>query len=286
MSIHTDNAIGKIEASLTTVLPVQQQQAIRLPELIDHAANALVNAKSSAEVLEARDMASAAYDAAKTTARLLKAKQAHDELIAAVCRAQADALVIEAEAKRRLADEYDEAQERGEIRTAGHPNSSDAEDLPGVAEIGITHKDVHEARRVRDAELAEPGIVRRVVDEALAAGDEPSKAKVRRAVQAVARPQSEPNQRVSAERLSKTDIRRAKRTDSRISQAIRAVRAVDDIACLFSDEDEVALSPKMLVEFIALYGDEFDQEYLRRIDDAIGNLHAIKRAVFRSKAAA
>jgi len=37
-----------------------------------------------------------------------------DELIAKVHRAQADALEIEATAKRRLADEYDVAQERGE----------------------------------------------------------------------------------------------------------------------------------------------------------------------------
>jgi hypothetical protein len=40
-----------------------------------------------------------------------------DVLIAAVYRAQADALVIEAQAKRRLADEYDAAQARGEVAT-------------------------------------------------------------------------------------------------------------------------------------------------------------------------
>jgi hypothetical protein len=34
-------------------------------------------------------------------------------------RAQADALLIESEAKRRLADEYDAAQERGEIAKQG-----------------------------------------------------------------------------------------------------------------------------------------------------------------------
>src|SRR6516165_9045389 len=81
-----------------------------LPLLIDRATTALANAKSAAEVLEARDMASFAYDMAK---RLGKAKKAHDELIAATHRAQAEALVIEAQAKRRLADEYHVAQERG-----------------------------------------------------------------------------------------------------------------------------------------------------------------------------
>jgi hypothetical protein len=40
-------------------------------------------------------------------------------LIAAAHRAQADALEIEAQAKRRLADEYDAAQDRGEVAVRG-----------------------------------------------------------------------------------------------------------------------------------------------------------------------
>lgn len=39
----------------------------------------------------------------------------HDELVAAAHRAQADALEIEARARRRLADEHGAAQERDEI---------------------------------------------------------------------------------------------------------------------------------------------------------------------------
>jgi hypothetical protein len=56
-------------------------------------------------------------------------------------------------ANRRLADEYDAAQERGEIKKTGNPNSSALEELPGVSEIGLTHKDIHEARIIRDAEV-------------------------------------------------------------------------------------------------------------------------------------
>src|SRR4051812_46029902 len=97
------------------------ESALALPALIDRAAKALANARGAAEVLEARDMASFAYDAAKKAARLGKAKQAHDDLISAAYRAQADALEIEAGAKRRLADEYDAAQERNEIAKAGNP---------------------------------------------------------------------------------------------------------------------------------------------------------------------
>jgi len=50
---------------------------------------------------------------AKLAARLARIKQAHDDLISAAHRVQADAIEIEALAKRRLADEYDAAQARG-----------------------------------------------------------------------------------------------------------------------------------------------------------------------------
>jgi len=72
-------------------------------------------------------------------------------------------------AKRRLADEYDAAQERGEIRSAGKPNSSTAEELPGVEHLNLTHKDIHEARQIRDAEEADPGVVRRTLEPVVAA---------------------------------------------------------------------------------------------------------------------
>ena len=168
---------------------IVQSSAMTLPALVDRAVTALANARSSAEVLEARDLASVAYDAAKKAARLGKAKKAHDELIAAAYRAQADALAIESEAKHRLADEYDAAQERGELATQhdGPRHSKPERQKPTLADVGLTKKNVFEAREIRDAEKAEPGIVRRVLDEALEAGEEPTKAKVRRAVKKAAR---------------------------------------------------------------------------------------------------
>ena len=89
-----------------------------LPTLIDRATAALDNARTSAEVLEARDLARVAYDAAKSAGRMAKAKTAHDSLVMEVHRAQAHALAIRARAEMRLAEEYDAAQERGEV--AGH----------------------------------------------------------------------------------------------------------------------------------------------------------------------
>lgn len=154
-----------------------------LPALVQRAATQLASATSAAEVLDARDAASVAYDAAKKAARLAKAKGAHDELIAKAHRAQADALEIEAMAKRRLADEYDAAQERGEVASGRPAKSSNGEVFQATAaEIGLTHKEVHEARQIRDAEVARPGVVRQVLDDAISAGREPTKASVRRAV--------------------------------------------------------------------------------------------------------
>jgi hypothetical protein len=124
-------------------------------------------------------------EAATRKRYLGRAKQAHDELIAAAHRAQADALEIEDQAKRRLADEYDTAQERGEV--AGPHNGarnrvSDENAIATTADIGLSRKDIHETRLVRDAEEAEPGIIRRALDERLEAGEEPSKAALRKMV--------------------------------------------------------------------------------------------------------
>ncbi len=56
-------------------------------------------------------------------------------MIAAAHRAQADALEIEAAAKRRLADEYDAAQETGEVAGPGKPSKAKGLATVAVAKI-------------------------------------------------------------------------------------------------------------------------------------------------------
>jgi hypothetical protein len=179
-------------------LPTISTNGQYLPTLVDRAAAALANARGAAEVLEARDLATLAYDVAKRTARLAKAKQAHDELIAAAHRVQARALQIESQAKMRLADEYDAAQERGEVASAGQHaravpdgnSSSHARAVPDensssratTTDLGLTRKAVHEARLIRDAERAQPGIVGRTLQEQMERGDEPTRAGLRKMV--------------------------------------------------------------------------------------------------------
>ena len=80
------------------------------------------------------------------------------------------------QAKRRLADEYDAAQARGEVASQSRGGANIANGVPGgntvatVSDIGLTRKQVHEARQLRDAEAADPGVIRRTLDARLADG--------------------------------------------------------------------------------------------------------------------
>lgn len=143
----------------------------------------LAEAQTAAEVLEARDAAAGAYSVAKAQAEILKKKKAHDDVLAKVYRLQADALEIEAAAKRRLADEYDAAQARGEVATVGKRSQPErlAPAPPSAEEIFGPggRKQVHEARRIRDAEKAEPGFTRRVLDQELKAGRAPTRERLK-----------------------------------------------------------------------------------------------------------
>lgn len=151
-----------------------------LPTLINRAVHALENARSSAEVLEARDMARVAYDAAKSAGRIAKAKQAHDSILADVHRAQANATFIRARAEMRLAEEYDAAKDRGEVARAGH--NQHGEVVPTVNDLGLSRKDIHEARQLRDAERENPGLIRRSLDAMIERGEEPTRAALKREV--------------------------------------------------------------------------------------------------------
>lgn len=78
-------------------------------------------------------------------------------------RTKNDALEIEAGAKRRLADEYDAAQERGEVATRQNNPGSQGhvpkQNMPATAaDIGLSRKEIHEAHIIRDAETTVRGI--------------------------------------------------------------------------------------------------------------------------------
>lgn len=163
-------------------LEARQYEVDSIVSLCDRAASDLACARDQAELLEAGRKYDLAYDLAKKARRLESAVKAHDEGTAALLRVQARALEGVSQMKLRLAEEYDAAQEAGEVRRAGNPNCSGTEQLPGPDDLGLTRKQIHEARQFRDAEAAEPGIISRTINDAVERGDEPTKAALRRSV--------------------------------------------------------------------------------------------------------
>lgn len=167
---------------------VNDNVAAGLPALVRKAADQLASATNAAEVLEAKASAGLAYDAAKAAARFAKAKGAYDDVIGAVYRAQADALEIEAMAKRRFADEVDAGQQRGEIATqGGNGNNQSVGNIPAknvstFADIGVTSKQVYEFRQIRDAEDSSPGAIRGALEAIVTRGDEPTRTGLHREI--------------------------------------------------------------------------------------------------------
>lgn len=147
-----------------------------LPALVMRAAKQLESSVEAAELLDAIDYSQFAYDAGKAAARLAKKQGAYSEVISAAYRAQADALEIESQAKRRLADEYDAAQARGEIRTRADNSRKEKDDGKLTpADIGVSYNEISDARKLRNALSGNPTIVRDVLDEMLADGRQPSR---------------------------------------------------------------------------------------------------------------
>ena len=215
-----------------------------LPGLIVRAATMLASAKTAAEVLEAREAAGLAYDVAKRAARLKSAKAAHDDLVAAAHRAQADALEIEAAAKLRLADEYDAAQERGEIARLGTNQSdlgvSDGNTRPSTAaDIGLSRKSIHDARLIRDAEAADPGLVRRTLDQKLERGEEPTRSAVRRAA------------------------------EDRLQRSLDRLQRIQESVRRLEEDRPPPLTPEMRARQIAVFGTQEDRAICGRIDEII-----------------
>ena len=151
---------------------IETQERYTLPAMIARAARALASATTAGEILEAKHHANVAYFEAKSLGRMARARKAHDEVIGAVYRAQANALEIEARAKIRLADEYDAAQERGEVkRNGGDRSTLESRETASAADLGLRHDQIQEARQLRNAEAADPGFIRKTLSDMVEAGE-------------------------------------------------------------------------------------------------------------------
>ncbi|WP_162939463.1 hypothetical protein [Neorhizobium sp. NCHU2750] len=126
-------------------------------------------------------LSSGAYDQAKAAASFASRVKAGEQLIGKARRMQADALLIESRAKIALADQVDEAQAAGTVATAGRPKKVEGDHHFRLEDVGLSKEQVYEARKLRDAEKHEPGIVERAIQARVEAGVEPSRAALKKA---------------------------------------------------------------------------------------------------------
>lgn len=139
------------------------------------------------DVAAAHMLASGAYDQAKAAAGYAKRFRAAEGLADKARRLQGDALLIEARAKMRLAADWDAAQEAGLASKGGRPKKKNGETVGNdngftAEEAGLTREQIHEARKLAEAERKAPGLVAQAIAARLAAGLEPSRANLRAAV--------------------------------------------------------------------------------------------------------
>jgi DNA N-6-adenine-methyltransferase (Dam) len=137
--------------------------AASLPALIDRASRRLIEARSSAEVLEAKHIAEAALHHAKVTR--------------AAAETHADCLRIITRAEMRMAEEIDHGQANGTLARPGGDRQSIARSSGNASEtlyrdLGIDGQRVSEWRMLRDAG---PETVEEAIAGALSQGKAPTK---------------------------------------------------------------------------------------------------------------
>lgn len=146
-------------------------EPVHLPALIDRACQRLAEARTSAEVLEAKAMAEAALHYAKITKA---ANETHADLLRMIVRAE-----------MRMADEIDAGQERGDVADQGERSNVRSADVSTLNDLGVSKQRLSEWREVRDAG---PEVVEQAIQDALSEGRAPTKADVHRAIEGPTKP--------------------------------------------------------------------------------------------------
>lgn len=132
------------------------------------------------DVMAARRLAEMVYAQAKSGGQF-SAKAHLRESLEACHRIQAGALRIEIKAKMLLAEEWERAGAEGKT-LKGRPKSVPDENAFTAAEAGLTRKELHEAKKLLDAERKQPGIAERAIAARLAQGLEPTRASLNHAI--------------------------------------------------------------------------------------------------------
>lgn len=150
--------------------------------IVDRARLALDQGDVQAALL----LSGGAYADAKAHADYATKVKASRSLIDKSRRLQADALKVETYAIIKLADLTDEAQQRGELAGKGRPKAKgenvQTDDIFLLSDIGVDRRELHEARKLRDAERKTPGIVEQAIEARISQGLNPTRNAVRHAI--------------------------------------------------------------------------------------------------------
>lgn len=126
-------------------------------------------------------LASGVYEQAKAAGGYAQKVKVSRELVDKARRMQAEALKIESICYVAMADAVDAAQAKGELARPGRKTNISGENVFTLDEVGLDAQAVHQARKLRNAERAEPGFIERVVEARLEEGLEPSRASLKTA---------------------------------------------------------------------------------------------------------
>jgi hypothetical protein len=140
------------------------------------------------QLLDAGDMRAAmmlsegAYDEAKAAHGFAARMKASEGVISRAHAMVVEALEIGSLARVALANEYDAAQAAGVVASRGRPKKVETLDLFRLEDFGLDKQVVLDARKLRDAELKEPGVIRRTIVGISAQGMLPTKNSLRAAI--------------------------------------------------------------------------------------------------------
>ncbi|PZR79125.1 MAG: hypothetical protein DI537_41405 [Stutzerimonas stutzeri] len=168
------------------ILP-SEQSPLQSPDRFDCGALA-VKLDQARHLFSAGDMraafvrAQALYDEAGAARNFAARMKASEDVIAHVQAIIGEALDIESYAKVALANEYDAAQAAGMVATRGRPKKVNGENLIRLEDVGLSKGLIFDARKLRDAELQQPGLIREVIATRVAEGLIPTRANLRAAV--------------------------------------------------------------------------------------------------------
>lgn len=184
-----------------TVIAATEARSIQ--SVIADARKSLEQADSHSRILEAREKARRAFEAAKSAARIAKARKAHGDLSKDLKKLMGEAVAVQLLADAKLVEEVERAQARGELAKPGRPESNVPSGNNKKAtgpEAGLPpRKDLHIARKLRDAMGVNPDVVDEAIAGMIERGEAISEATVRREIISRSAPTPSKEQQASHE---------------------------------------------------------------------------------------